>query len=287
MITKALLSLTLLCAAASAQAAPSASPWTTRRPNVPSGQVEGFLVPSKLYDHPRQVWVYTPAGYDAQRPVPYGVVVCFDGADYGDGQDIPLPTILDNLTAAGKLPPVVALLIDNGSGRFRIGELGNGALFARALSEEMMPWLRAKWHVTSDPQRVIVTGSSAGGLGAAYVAYRHPELFGNVLSQSGAFWRGNEGSNDPPYEWLAQQFKDSPKLPLRFYLEVGELERAHAVGTGPVFIEANRHLRDVLRGKGYPLFYKEVPGAHHEPEHWKNELPGGLMWLTAAWMRRP
>lgn len=287
MTTKALLSLVLLCATAWAQAAPSASSWLTRRPNVPSGKVQAFLVPSKLYGHPRQVWVYTPAGYDAQRQVPYEVVVCFDGADYSDGQDIPLPTILDNLTAAGKMPPVVALLVDNGSGRLRTAELGNSALFARSLGEEIVPWLRANWHVTSDPTRVIVTGSSAGGLGAAYVAYKRPDLFGNVLSQSGAFWRGNEASNDPPYEWLTQQFKSSPKLPLRFYLEVGALETAHALGAGPVFIEANRRLRDVLQAKGYPLFYKEVPGAHHEPGHWKSELPDGLTWLAAAWIQRP
>jgi pimeloyl-ACP methyl ester carboxylesterase len=43
-----------------------------------------------------------------------------------------------------------------------------------------------------DPRRVIVTGSSAGGLAAAYVALMRPDLFGNVLSRSGAFWRGAE-----------------------------------------------------------------------------------------------
>jgi len=31
-------------------------------------------------------------------------------------------------------------------------------------------------------------GSSPGGLAATYAAYRHPEMFGNVLSQSGSYW---------------------------------------------------------------------------------------------------
>src|SRR5512140_1753105 len=109
------------------------------------------------------------------------------------------------------------------------------------------------------------------------------DLIGNVLSQSGAFWRGNEASDDSPYEWLTEKYKSSPKLPLTFYLEVGALETRHAVGTGPVFIEANRRLRDVLQSKGYKLHYEEVPGANHEPGHWTHKLPDGLLWLTSDW----
>jgi len=81
-------------------------------------------------------------------------------------------------------------------------------------------------------------GASAGGLAAAYVALARPELFGNVLAQSGAFWRGNEGTNGPPYEWLAHEVVTRPRREVRFYLEVGGDETAHAVGVGPVFIEA-------------------------------------------------
>ncbi len=283
LIPQILLWLALLGAIAAAQQLP----WTEPRPDLPGGKVKAFTVESKIYGQARTVWVYTPVGYDPARKSPYDLVVCFDGAFYGAMGDIPLPTILDNLTAAGKLPPMVALLIDNGRGAKRIAELGNSARFAQWLGEELMPWLHQGWNVTAEPARVIVTGSSAGGLAAAYVAFRRPELFGNVLSQSGAFWRGNEGNNDPPYEWLTSQFKKSPKLPLRFYLEVGALENVPAVGFGPIFLDANRRLRDTLRAKGYPIFYKEVPGGRHEPAYWKNELADGLLWLTQGWPHQP
>lgn len=282
MIRKTLLCLALLCAAAVAQQTP-ASPWVTRREGVAAGNVQQFKVPSKIYGASRRVWVYTPAGYDKSRRTPYDLLVCFDGADHRDDGSIPLPTILDNLIAAGKLPPLVVLLVDNGTGAQRITELGNSARFVQSLAEELLPGLRQGWNVTSDPQRVIVSGFSVGGLAAAYVAYKRPDLFGNVLSQSGAFWRGDEASNSPPYEWLAEQFRNSPKLPLRFYLEVGALETARAIGTGPTFIETNRRLRDVLKAKGYPIFYKEVPGARHENVHWKNEIADGLLWLAGDW----
>jgi enterochelin esterase-like enzyme len=49
---------------------------------------------------------------------------------------------------------------------------------------------------------------------------KHPEIFGNVLAQSGSFWWKPE--NDDEYEWLTRQFVASPKLPIRFYLQIGQ-----------------------------------------------------------------
>jgi enterochelin esterase-like enzyme len=69
---------------------------------------------------------------------------------------------------------------------------------------------------TLDLQRVIVAGSSAGGLASAFVAFERPDLFGNVLSQSGAFWRRAEASDRPPYEWLTAHVMSRPKHNIRF-----------------------------------------------------------------------
>ncbi|WP_350304727.1 prolyl oligopeptidase family serine peptidase [Photorhabdus viridis] len=34
-------------------------------------------------------------------------------------------------------------------------------------------------------ERTIISGSSYGGLASSWVAFNHPELFGNVLSKNG------------------------------------------------------------------------------------------------------
>jgi enterochelin esterase family protein len=146
------------------------------------------------------------------------------------------------------------------------------------MAEDLLPWVHAHYHVSSEASRVSLCGASAGGLGAAYVAFRHPELFGNVLAQSGAFWRGNEGGSDP-VEWLTAQFRSAPCSGLRFYLEVGALEN-HPTAGGPIFIETNRRLRGVLQAKGYEVRYVEVPGAVHEPGHWRQQLADGLLFLV-------
>ena len=249
---------------------------------APHGRVEELTIESKAYGRARKVAVYTPPDYSPQRAEPYSLLICFDGMTYYQ-HEIPVPALLDDFSSSGKAPPMIAVFVDTSESRLE--DLANNQRFADFLGEELIPRVRQGWRVTADPRHVIVAGASAGGLGAAYVAFRRPDLFGNVLCQSGAFWRGNESSNDAPYEWLTAQYGTTPRKPLRFYVEVGANETRHAVGVGPVFIEASRRFRDALTAKGYPLRYIEVPGADHEPGHWSRQFPEGLLWLTANWDR--
>jgi hypothetical protein len=40
-----------------------------------------------------------------------------------------------------------------------------------------------------------------------------------------------------------------------------------------------RHLRDVLKTKGYNVSYLEYANAIHNPEHWRTALAGGIIYL--------
>lgn len=247
-------------------------------PPPAAGTLTEFSVPSKEYGRARRVWVYTPPGYPAVCASACSLLASFDAGVYLEA--IPLPSILDSLVAAGRLPPTIALLIDNASSSERLADLANHEKFARFVGDELLPWLREKWNVTRDPARTIVTGSSAGGLASAYLALKRPDEFGNVLSQSGAFWRGNEGSNEAPFEWVTEQYAANARAPIRFFLDVGTTESVGAMGgTAPSILEANRRLRDVLRAKGYDVEYHEVPNGMHSPESWRVRLPVGLVAL--------
>ena len=249
------------------------------RPAVAAGRVVEYLVPSRTLGRDRRVWVYTPPGYAPEARTAYDLLVAFDGGEYLD--TIPLPMILDTLLAAGHAPPYVAVLIDDSTSQARLDDLANRASFAAFLGGELIPWVRSHWRVTRDPHRTIVTGSSAGGLAANYVALRRPDLFGNVLSQSGALWRGNEASNDPPYEWLTGQYAAAPRRDVRFFLDVGALEIRGALrGAAPSIRDANRRLRDVLRSKGYTIAYTEVADGNHAPSFWTLRLPDGIVALA-------
>lgn len=247
-------------------------------------RLTAHVVADSTYHRARRVWVYTPPGYDARREAPYPLILAFDGDEYRD--TLPLPRVLDSLAAAGAAPEFVAVLVDDSSGAVRLADLANVARMASFLAGQLMPWIRSGWHVTTDPARVIVTGSSAGGLGAAFVAFTRPDLFGNVWSQSGAFWRGAEASNQAPWEWLTRQVTASPRRNVRFILDVGALEDHPTLGgRGPNFLGANRRFRDALTAKGYDVTYTEVPGGNHAPAWWSQRLPAGIVALSAGWPR--
>jgi enterochelin esterase family protein len=234
------------------------------------------------YQRQRRIWIHTPVGYDPRRSTPYPLIVAFDGSDYRDS--LPLPLILDTLAAKGTIPEFVGVLVDNDNGPVRIADLGNAEKMVTFLGAQLMPFVRANYRVTSDPHRVIVTGSSAGGVGSAFVALRRPDLFGNVLAQSPAVWRGREASNSPPFEWLTSHVAAIPRADVRFFIDVGELETQVVLGgAGPVFRDATRRFRDALKARGYDVTYTEVSGARHAPQDWVTRLPVGITALASPW----
>jgi len=256
----------------------SPQPLNERKGGVPEGSVEMHRLKSEILENERRVWVYTPAGYEPDRSEPYDVLVLFDGTGYVKMS--PLPTILDNLIASGAIPPLVAIMPCSISQAIRLRELLLHVPFNAFLVNELMPWAHERYPLTDDPLRVVVSGASAGGLGAAYAAFEHPELFGNVLSLSGAFvfspglmspgWKGE-------HEWLTRRIATSETKPIRFYLSAGTLEVVSMFDLrgGPALLPANRHLRTVLELKDYEHWLHVFPGGH-DMISWQGVIPEGL-----------
>ena len=239
-----------------------------------AGRFQEQTYDSRVYGGPKRVWTYTPPGGN-----PAGLVVCLWGADYVE--QIPVRSILDDLIAKEKIPPLAAVLVDDND--LRLQDFQATQTMAASVSGEVLPWARARLHTPADPRRTIITGYSAAGLASTYVALAHPDLFGNVLSQSGAFWRAFEGTGASEPEWLAAQFGKAPTSGTAFYLEVGGGETRVAGGVASL-LDANRHLRDVLVKKKYSVAYEEVPGAQHEFGHWRSKFGDGLVSLTSRWV---
>ncbi|MHA1924742.1 MAG: alpha/beta hydrolase-fold protein [Candidatus Thorarchaeota archaeon] len=256
-----------------------AQPWIVSRDDVSKGRVELHRLRSNILDNERRVWVYTPPGYDTKQDVEYGLVILFDGPSYAD--KVPTPTILDNLLASGLVPPMVAVFPDSLGVNIRIRELILHSPFNKFLAKELLPWIRENYSVTKNPVKVIVGGASAGGLAAAYAGLEHPELFGNILSQSGAFSFGRP--SEEGYEWITRQFAMKEKLPLKFYLDAGSLETKSLrdIGDAPNLILANRNLVSVLQEKGYPVHYHEFSGGH-DYISWRGTFSEGLLSLVGT-----
>ena len=246
---------------------PDAPPlvWNSLAERVPEGKVSVTAIQSDYLKSEKKLWTYTPAGF-AKDGARYPLLVVFDG----DRNVMWIPRILDILISEKRIPPVVAIMTDNSVPSARRTELPCNPQFADFLANELVPWARKNYYVTSQAERTIVAGSSFGGLASVFAGLQHSDVFGNVISLSGSFWWKPDGDKDG--EWLTKLVNESPKLPLRFYLEVGLMENYS------MQIDDNRHMQAVLVAKGYPLHYSEYDGGHSFL-NWSVGMGDGLQFL--------
>jgi enterochelin esterase-like enzyme len=246
------------------------NPYLMANADVPGGSSQTFEIDSHVLGAKRSVTMYTPANYaDKGKALP--LVLLFDGRSYLI--DVAAPTMLDNMIAQKAIPPVIVAFLDSQGTRNE--DLQPNAQFQQFLASELVPWIRERYRVTKDPKLNVVAGSSLGGLAAAYTAFVHPEIFGNVLSQSGAFWWSPnyqlEVLPSPNAGWMVKQFAESAPKAIRFYMSVGSWESAG-------MLSGNRILRSVLLGKGNAVTYSEVVSGHNFT-NFQETFPNGLIAL--------
>ncbi|MDN3354518.1 alpha/beta hydrolase-fold protein [Actinomadura sp. DC4] len=226
----------------------------------------------------RTVSVYAPA--DARS-----LVVLLDGESWLSAAR--LHAGLASLMESGAMPPAVVAFVHNPPDmrKARMTEMACHSGLTTMLADELLPLLRSHYDVPGD---VVVGGSSLGGLAACFAAYERPEVFDAVLSISGSHWwgylpePGGWGRDGEP-EWLTRRFADAPRARTRFWIDVGVLETgASPLYPGTDHRGANRHLRTVLRAKGYDVTYYEAPGGHDSATFRRSAVRGLTALLTPA-----
>lgn len=230
-----------------------------------------FRLSSERLGNTRDVDIWLPEGIEAESGAQVPLAIFFDGAEYQSR--IPTPRILANLIESGQIPPTAAVFVSNPSRAARRTELPCNADFADFMAEELLPFVVDKTGLRFSGDKTLLAGASFGGLASACTAYRYPQHFGLVLSQSGSFWWSPADAERP--EWLNAQLAKSERLPIRFYLSAGRFETDFGESG---ILNANRQLEQILQIKGYPVKLEEF-SAGHDYFHWRATLGRGLIHL--------
>lgn len=254
-------------------------PWNAVLPDMPLGGVTHARFASELLGNERDLWLYRPA----DGVPPQALLLLFDGERAMGAMGA--PSVFDNLIGTGVIPPLAAVMIGNVD---RGAELPCNARFLRMLAEELLPWTQDALGLATLPERMLTAGQSYGGLAAAYCALERPDLFSGAICQSGSFWWKADPRNEngpalvtgdaPEYGWLPARATEVEWAETRFYLDAGRLENRHFDDAAPSLLAGVRHMRDVLRAKGFDVIYREFGGGH-DVIWWRSTLADALIAL--------
>ncbi len=186
------------------------NPWDWQ--DVPHGTVHQHAYDSKALSKRREIWVYTPPGYErAAHAADYPLLVLQHGS--GDNHQTwvvhgKAHWILDNLVAAGKCKPMVVVMLDGhplGSMSRDAAAQRRGAAmeaFRNELLDDALPLVESLYRVQRQPQQRAIAGLSMGGGQSLTVGLGNLDRFAWV----GAF------SAAPPSQEVAQGVLADPAL---------------------------------------------------------------------------
>jgi len=234
------------------------SPFSMRRADVPTGTLQRRRVDTSwlLQDEgDRDVYLYKPP---TREPVP--LLIVYDGPDYLHRAR--LATVVDNLIADRRIRPIAMAFLQNGRSRRSLEYFCSDATICW-LDREILPLARKHLRLIptkEQPGAYGVLGASAGGLMAVYTGLRMPDVFGNVLSQSGVF--ALYGRDFAAVDLVRHEHAPGVK----FWMDVGRLDD---------LLEDNRRMQSLLNEKGYHVSYREFSGGHNYTA-WRDDVWRGL-----------
>ncbi len=253
------------------------------RPQMHPTDPNQVVVNSSPKPYTRRVAVYIPKQYVPGTEAPLLV-----GAD---GPDNSLFVALDNLIHQKRLPAMIAVSISNGSGDAQGSQRGLeydtvSGLYAHFVETEVLPLVEKNYNVklTKDPNGRATMGGSSGASAAFTMAWFRPDLYRRVLSYSGTFvnqqWPYNPEYPLGAWEYHKSMIPNSPKKPLRIWLEISDRDNLITRTPYHDWVVANQEMAKVLAAKGYPYQFLFVRNAGHTDRAVKAQtLPQALEYV--------
>lgn len=233
-----------------------------------TGKVEDLSIYSKELQEDMQLLVYLPSNFSPLYK--YTLVIASDGKDYFQLGRI--PRVVDELLKNQEIENIIVVgvpyksVADRNKKYEPTGEQ-HGA-YLRFLAHELVPFLDEKYPTYQVGMGRALIGDSLAATVSLMAALKYPNIFGRVILQSPKV--GKEMLT------AVEAFQSANSFTV--YHVIGKEETAVKLGNGTTedFIEPNRKLNNLMKNKGFSIFYEEFDG-DHTWKHWQPDLRRALI----------
>lgn len=235
---------------------------------VPHGELRIKKYFSNVTRSWRQMYVYTPPGYDLENNKRYPVLYLLHGGgedERGWGSQGKTDLILDNLIAAGKAKPMLVVMMDGNLGSGGIGGFGEPALrmFENELKQAVIPFIQGNFRTDTTAAGRALAGLSMGGLQTLYAGVKNNELFSSLGVFSSGWWANQPALSDPQYAFMKQNAEAINKNIRNFWIAMG--------GEEDIAYKNCKIMLARFDEMNIRYTYSEYPGGHTWPV-WRNNL---------------
>jgi len=165
--------------------------------DVPHGNVQQVLFPSKSTNTSRRAFIYTPPGYDKNTKTRYPVLYL----QHGWGEDETAWSnqghanlIMDNMIAEGKIKPFIIVMTYGMTNETKFGGMRSFKIepFQTVLVDELIPYVDANFRTLANQENRAMAGLSMGGMETHTITLNRPEVFSHFALLSGGVYKPEE-----------------------------------------------------------------------------------------------
>ena len=236
--------------------------------DVPHGDTRIKKYFSKATNSWREMYVYTPPGYDKSTEK-YPVLYLLHGGgedQRGWATQGKTDLILDNLIAEKKAKPMIIAMIDGNIGMGGgVAGFNENALkaFENELKNGAIPFVENNFRAESDAKNRALAGLSMGGLQTLHAGVRNSDMFAYLGVFSSGWWANNPKLSDPQYDFMKNNVsKINTNLKELWISQGGKEDIAHA--NCQIMMKKMDEI-------GIKYIYSEYPGGHTWPV-WRHDL---------------
>jgi enterochelin esterase-like enzyme len=236
--------------------------------DVPHGDIRIKRYLSKASNTWREMYAYTPPGYDKSTEK-YPVLYLLHGGgedQRGWATQGRTNLILDNLIAENKAKPMLIVMLD-GNMNMQGGMAGFNENVLRAFENELkqgaIPFVESNFRVETDAKNRALAGLSLGGLQTLYAGIKNTNMFSSLGVFSSGWFANNPKLTDPQYAFMKDNASTINNNLKQFWISMG--------GKEDIAYQNCQVMMKKFDEMGVKYQYSEYAGGHTWPV-WRHDL---------------